>query len=121
MQHARHSNVAAPLANNRETKLCTDLYRQHDDINSTLIEVNLSFRWLMCLYMWLMQLLGGSTKITIQLSGFVDTNKHGFHVHQIGSTANQCTASGPHFNPHNKKHGGPDDEERSRVVCYNTA
>ena len=32
---------------------------------------------------------------------------HGFHVHVNGSTENNCTATGPHFNPDNVTHGGP--------------
>ena len=68
--------------------------------------------------MWFVQLLGGPTKIEINLRGFNDTNKHGFHVHEFGSTADQCRASGHQFNPHNKTHGGPEDEERSLFTCY---
>jgi len=58
------------------------------------------------------QLYGGKTTITASLCGFNDTSKHGWHVHEGSSTENMCAAAGGHFNPHNKRHGAPDDDQR---------
>jgi Cu/Zn superoxide dismutase len=33
---------------------------------------------------------------------------HGFHVHETGSTDQDCALTGLHFNPDNVNHGGPD-------------
>lgn len=38
---------------------------------------------------------------------------HGFHVHEKGDcSAHDASSAGGHFNPTNKKHGGPDDPDR---------
>lgn len=37
---------------------------------------------------------------------------HGFHLHRDGNTGDMCKAAGPHFNPTNATHGGPNHATR---------
>ncbi|KAM7539161.1 hypothetical protein Aperf_G00000048249 [Anoplocephala perfoliata] len=55
--------------------------------------------------------VGESVKIHAEFEG-LKPGKHGFHVHEFGDQTNGCTSAGAHFNPHEKKHGGPDSAER---------
>ena len=41
---------------------------------------------------------GGILKITGTVSGLTQ-GSHGFHVHEIPDTSDQCRAAGGHFNP----------------------
>ena len=52
-----------------------------------------------------------SVIITINLKGAKKGN-HGFHIHETGNLLDGCGSCKSHFNPTNKKHGGPDDTER---------
>ena len=37
---------------------------------------------------------------------------HGIHVHEAGDLTHNCMGACSHFNPYNKKHGGPKSSER---------
>jgi len=51
-------------------------------------------------------------RIEADLSG-LKPGKHGFHIHQWGDcSAPDGTSAGGHYNPFNKRHGGPTDKER---------
>ncbi|KAK4690310.1 superoxide dismutase, Cu-Zn family, partial [Lecanoromycetidae sp. Uapishka_2] len=52
------------------------------------------------------------TTISWDITGHDPSAKRGMHVHQFGDNTNGCTSAGPHFNPHSKTHGAPDDSER---------
>ncbi|XP_037094399.1 superoxide dismutase [Cu-Zn]-like [Pollicipes pollicipes] len=54
---------------------------------------------------------GGTITVTGTVTG-LSPGKHGFHVHQAGSTANGCKAAKGHFNPLGKAHGAPSSAER---------
>jgi superoxide dismutase, Cu-Zn family len=57
------------------------------------------------------QVPGEKTKISATVRGLKD-GCHGFHIHSLGNLSNGCTSAGGHFNPFNKEHGGPEDENR---------
>mmetsp|Transcript_77836 Transcript_77836/g.251930 ORF Transcript_77836/g.251930 Transcript_77836/m.251930 type:complete len:175 (-) Transcript_77836:115-639(-) len=50
-------------------------------------------------------------KIAYEIKG-LSPGKHGFHVHEKADFSNGCNSAGPHYNPHKKLHGAPEDEER---------
>ena len=47
-----------------------------------------------------------------RFTGLRPNHLHGFHIHQYGDLTNGCLTAGPHYNPFNMTHGGPDDEIR---------
>ena len=56
--------------------------------------------------------VGKPTHIRASFTGLSKNGKHGFHIHQWGNLTQGCTTAGPHFNPENRNHGSPNDEER---------
>ncbi|XP_069695535.1 superoxide dismutase [Cu-Zn]-like [Periplaneta americana] len=50
--------------------------------------------------------------ITGTVHGLTPPGQHGFHLHKDGNIGDNCKAAGPHFNPYNQTHGGPDDAVR---------
>eukprot|EP00340_Litonotus_pictus_P004263 CAMPEP_0170516278 /NCGR_PEP_ID=MMETSP0209-20121228/2536_1 /TAXON_ID=665100 ORGANISM="Litonotus pictus, Strain P1" /NCGR_SAMPLE_ID=MMETSP0209 /ASSEMBLY_ACC=CAM_ASM_000301 /LENGTH=146 /DNA_ID=CAMNT_0010801097 /DNA_START=123 /DNA_END=564 /DNA_ORIENTATION=+ len=44
--------------------------------------------------------------------GLNQNSKHGFHIHQWGNLTKGCATAGPHFNPENTSHGGPEEDVR---------
>lgn len=50
--------------------------------------------------------------IDIDIQGLKKNSLHGFHVHQYGDMSEGCDSMCSHFNPFNKKHGGPESKER---------
>jgi len=42
----------------------------------------------------------------------LEPGKHGFHVHEKADFSKGCASAGPTYNPFNKTHGAPEDDER---------
>ena len=55
----------------------------------------------------------GDVSVTGSISGLRPSGDHGFHVHTFGDCSSpDFTSAGPHFNPQERDHGAPTDEER---------
>nr|CAH8848540.1 unnamed protein product [Trichobilharzia regenti] len=49
---------------------------------------------------------GEQMHITGSVSGLPKSRKLGVHIHEFGTTGNNCLDAGPHFNPFDSNHGG---------------
>uniref|UniRef100_A0A0S2A460 Superoxide dismutase [Cu-Zn] n=1 Tax=Chrysomela lapponica TaxID=153811 RepID=A0A0S2A460_CHRLA len=54
---------------------------------------------------------GSPVEVTGEITG-LKKGHHGFHIHEFGDNTNGCISAGPHFNPRNLDHGGPDSDVR---------
>lgn len=55
---------------------------------------------------------GDLVSVKVNLEGFEPNTTHGFHVHESGDLTSGCDSMCAHFNPYNKSHGSPNDEDR---------
>jgi len=53
-----------------------------------------------------------SITISWDLKNCGKAGEHGFHIHEKADFSNGCISAGPHYNPFNKNHGAPTDEDR---------
>lgn len=51
-------------------------------------------------------------KIYGTIKGLTPNKLHAIHIHETGDLTEQCKSCCAHYNPFNKKHGGPNDIER---------
>ena len=55
---------------------------------------------------------GSKVRVIADVTG-LSPGKHGIHIHEFGDCSSpDGMGAGGHFNPHNQRHGGPDDDER---------
>ena len=59
----------------------------------------------------LIMLPDDTCEISYRIEG-LSPGAHGFHIHEKADFSNGCLSAGPHYNPFNKLHGAPSDEER---------
>lgn len=52
------------------------------------------------------------TRIYGKVTGLKPNSKHAIHIHESGNLTDGCKSACAHYNPFNKKHGGPKDKER---------
>ncbi|KAL4494120.1 hypothetical protein ABPG72_016076 [Tetrahymena utriculariae] len=55
--------------------------------------------------------LHSKTQITARLKNLNPNGLFGFHIHEFGDLTNGTESVGPHYNPFDKKHGSPRDNE----------
>ena len=56
--------------------------------------------------------VGNRVRVNAEIAA-LSPGLHGFHIHEKGDCSKpDGTSAGAHFNPHGKKHGGPESAER---------
>lgn len=50
--------------------------------------------------------------LIVAISGLEPNTEHGWHIHELPVTNNNCTSTGGHYNPMNTTHGGPTSNVR---------
>ena len=50
-------------------------------------------------------------EISYNINGLKPNTYHGFHIHESGDLREGCASLCAHYNPHNKQHGGLDDDD----------
>ncbi len=53
----------------------------------------------------------GYVEIYYNITGLKPNTYHGFHIHESGDLREGCASLCAHYNPHNKQHGGLEDDE----------
>jgi Cu-Zn family superoxide dismutase len=61
---------------------------------------------------YLEELSFDKTRIYGKVTGLKPNSEHAIHIHESGNLTDGCKSACAHYNPFNKKHGGPKDTER---------
>uniref|UniRef100_K9K2G1 Superoxide dismutase [Cu-Zn] n=1 Tax=Cryptocaryon irritans TaxID=153251 RepID=K9K2G1_9CILI len=100
------------------------LFKKNDILNSSESQVSAARHAICILYpssldsnvqglvSFSQQNISSPTQIVATIKGLNPNQLHGFHIHEFGDLTKGCDTAGPHYNPYNKKQGGPLDSER---------
>jgi Cu-Zn family superoxide dismutase len=57
-----------------------------------------------------------NTIVTIDLQNLPPNTKRAIHIHEFGDISQGCMSAGPHYNPHDQKHGNISIDGKNRHV-----